>query len=194
MMLRVFAFLLIFGTLAGCETTAPPATSSPVLTFDHLQDINLNVAAVDVRNVYQPPMDAPNVEHLLKTPTFEAVPALLAETLVTQGHSKTLVLTINEASVIRENVPTMGGIKGLFTREPQEKYQGVIDVKIELLAASGQRVGVGFVNATHTSYVKEGASIARRQQTLTDLNDALLHGFYEQMRDTMWHKFSGLVL
>ena len=123
--------------LAACETV-PPRPQFPELTFDHLPKINLDVARIEIVRTYRAPGAKPNVEHL-----FPAEPAAMAERWARQrlravGAGGSVRATVVNAAVIEVPLPRTTGLQGAFTTDQSERYEGVLEMKIELTAAGGR--------------------------------------------------------
>jgi len=128
----VFIYLSAALLLSGC-TGAPPASTPPDLTFANLAPITLDVAAIEVRDDYKPPLHAPNIEHTFPTPPYVAAGNLLKKQLVAGGSENVLRVIIEDASVVREELPVTRGFMDALLQEPSEELKGKVLLRFELI-------------------------------------------------------------
>jgi hypothetical protein len=168
------------GLLAGCETQVPHA-QFPELTYSQLPPINLNVARVDVVQQYHPPGKKPHVEQL-----FPVVPALAAERwardrLRAVGNDGVVRFTVVYAGVVEVPLKRTTGIQGMFTVDQSERYDGAIEVKIQILDGQGNELASVSTRAARSHSVPEDITLLGREkawfemteQMMNDLNTAL---------------------
>jgi hypothetical protein len=156
----------------------------PEMTFANLTPVMLDVAKIEVRDDYRPPLKEPNVEHTFQTPPYVAAETLLKKQLIATGQDNVLHVTITEASVVREMLPVTKGFWGWFTREPSERLKGRIIVRFDLSGPQAPDIVTGNVvlTAKRTKTLLEGTSVADRdianfkltEDMMTDLNNGLM--------------------
>lgn len=180
--MRKYIALLGVLLLAAC-VEGPPVSTPPDMTFDNLKPVEINAAKIDVIDSYKPPLQDPNVEHTFRTPPYVAAEKLLKKQLVATGTENTLRVIIDDASVIRVELPTTKGFMGLFVQEPAERLKAKMLVRFELVDPKAPDIIIGHaeVVARREKSLMEDISPAERDQayfTLTedmmdDLNDGL---------------------
>lgn len=158
--------------LAGCQ--APQRPAYPELTYGHLPQIRLNVAAIDVVEDYQPPLRAPNVEHLAPVPPGAAMARWGRERLQAIGTSGRARLLIQRASIVEVPLPLTSGVRGALTTEQAELYDGVLDATVEIFDAQGRSVAYARANAERRRTLAEGATLNQREQLWFEMTEGLL--------------------
>lgn len=154
------AAVLLAGLAAAC-TTPPERNRFAELTFNHLPEIALDVARIQVVDVYEPPLEAPNVEHRVPVEPAAAAERWARDRLVAAGGDGAAVYTVEQASITAEELETEGGLEGLLTTEPAERYEARIRVRLAI-RGTGDEIAV---EARRTTSVMEGASINEREKT-----------------------------
>lgn len=158
--------------LAGCQ--APQRPAYPELTYGHLPQIRLNVAAIDVVEEYQPPLRAPNVEHLAPVPPGAAMARWGRERLQAVGTSGRARLLIQRASIVEVPLPLTSGVRGALTTEQAERYDGVLDATVEIFDAQGRSVAFARANAERRRSLAEGATLNQRERLWFEMTEGLL--------------------
>ncbi len=172
----VFLCLSVVFLLSGC-CDAPPATTLPDMTFANLTPIELDVAAVEVRGDYKPPMKEPNIEHTFSTPLYVAVEKLIKRELIASGSENVLRVIIKDASVVREELPVTRGFKDIFMIEPSELLKAKVLLRFELVndQSSDIVLSQAEVIARRTKTLMEDASLADRDCAYLNLTEALMN-------------------
>ena len=189
---RVKNFLLSSAAvlvLAACQT-APPVTETPDLSFTNLPVINLNVARIEVVDNYRPSLNPPHVDHLFRQPPVQVAKQMIDRQLVANGSNGTLRITIDDASVIRRDLPVTEGIEGTFQNEPAEEYKARVALKFELLDESA--TGNASVTSDRTKTLMEDASPADRDMAYVSIDEQIMRdlkeGFGGVVRNTFGWK------
>lgn len=149
--------------LAACESV-PPRQQFPQITFDHLPKLNLDVARIDVVRAYKTPGAKPNVEHL-----FPVEPAAMAERWARQrlravGTGGSARATVVQAAVIEVPLARTTGLRGAFTTDQSERYEGVLEMKIELTASGGRARAAVTARTELSLTVPENISLDKREK------------------------------
>lgn len=179
--LIIAAALLCIGMMPGCVSAPPESAQQPALTFAHMSPVLLNVAKVEIFDAYKPPMQNPNAEHLMPTPPASAARILAAEKLLADGDSRILRVLIEDASVIRENLPLTEGFWGVLSQEPAERYKARVALRFELVNEEAPDITVGHASVigTRTKTLVEGVSPAERDRAMTELTEGLMSDLYD---------------
>jgi hypothetical protein len=160
--------------LVACES-APPPPQFPELTFTHLPPIKLDVARIDVVRQYVSPGVKPNVEQL-----FPVLPAAVAERwahdrLRAVGGDGVARVIIQRASVVEAKLPRTTGLQGMFTTDQAWRYDGVLEVSIEVLDRTDGRHGSVSVRAMRSRTAPENVTLNDRDKLWFDLTEALIN-------------------
>jgi len=189
----LFAYLFV-ALLTSC-TEGPPVTTPPDLTFSNLQPIQVNAASVDVIDNYKPPLQDPNIEHTFRLPPYVAAERLLRHQLVAAGSENTLRAIIDDASVIRTELPQDKGFMSYFEQQPTERLQAKMLIRFELVDPKAPDIVIAHAEivARREKTLTEGMSPAERDQAYFDLTedtmDEVNDGLKSIVRGTFGKKF-----
>ena len=192
--MKNFVALLGLLFLAAC-VEGPPVSTTPDLTFANFEPIQVNAASVEVIDNYKPPLRDPNVEHSFRLPPYAAAARLLRHQLVAAGSANTLRAVIEDASVIREEIPQDKSFTGYFTQQATARLKGKMLVRFELVDPKAPDIVVGHaeVVARREKTLMEDMSPADRDVatfTLTsDLMDDVNDGLKSIVKGTFGKKF-----
>jgi hypothetical protein len=170
---KLFSFALVIFSLASCQATAPTLVF-PELTFQHMKSLSLNVAKLETMSSYKPPMSAPNVDHLFHTSPAGALGRWAEDRLRAVGKNGFARFTIIEASVTETQLDMKKGIIGAFTKDQSERYDAVLEAKLEIYDDSGLSIGFARAKATRSVTVREDSSVNQREQAWFRLTEELV--------------------
>ena len=167
------SFLAAAFILSGCATQVEKIGFSQI-SFAHLPPINLNVARVEVENRYASPTTHPNVEH-----KFSVLPAAVAsnwgrDRLKAVGQSGVARVIVRRASVVEVPLKRTAGVKGAFTRDQSERYDAVIDMKVEIRDANGDLRVTAESTAKRSRSVSENISLNGREKVWFEMTEAMM--------------------
>jgi hypothetical protein len=187
---RIFFSLAVVALLSGC-TDGPPDTHTPDLTFANLQPVALDVAKIEVKNNYKPPMQDPNVEHKFPVPPYIAAETLLKKQLVAGGRDNVLHAYIDDASVVREELPITKGIIDTFTRMPAERLNAKVLVRFEMTSPAAPDIVIGHaeVLAKRTKTLLEDTSPADRDSAYFSLTEDLMDDVNDGLKSIVKNTF-----
>lgn len=158
--------------LASCDN-APGSYALKPISFTSAAPININVAQIRVIDAYKAPLASPNVEHLFTTSPAQAVHIWAQERLKAVGTSGSLEITINNAAVREVKLPVKDGVRGFFTDDASERYDGQLDVTLRAYdGVNALSRAEGSVSILRTQSINEKATIADRE-----------HLWHEMVRD-----------
>jgi hypothetical protein len=160
---KLFSFALVISSLASCQATAPTLVF-PELTFQHMKSLSLDVAKLETMSSYTPPMSAPNVDHLFHTSPAGVLGRWAEDRLRAVGKNGFARFTIIEASVTETPLDMKKGIIGAFTKDQSERYDAVLEAKLEIFDDSGLSIGFARAKATRSVTVREDSSVNQREQ------------------------------
>lgn len=173
-MARLIAALAGVLAVTACSVDPPPSVERPGLSFDHRAPIALDVAEVMVEQAYEPRIGDGHVEVEAPLPPLDALRIWARQRLQAAGGTGTARLTIEEASLVREALPTEKGLKGLFKHEASERYTGTVRVRLEILDQRGFSQAEVTAEARRSRSVLENASVREREDALYAMTAAMV--------------------
>lgn len=168
--------------LGACQTK-PPIQKLPEISFADKRPIRLNVAELRIEPQYQSPLREPNVEHLMPVSPEAATVRWAQDRLKPMGSvgSGAARVVINDAKVVRVSLKTDKGISGLFKEEQAERYEGSLDIAVQILDQRQLPIADVVARVTRTKSVPEGVSPNERDRVLHELTEALIRDVDAQM-------------
>lgn len=146
--------------------TLPALAQGGALDLSAKDPITLDVASIEVESDYVAPMKEPNVDHLITITPSDAVRLWASQRLKAGGSQGRARVVIRDASVREKELPRTTGIKGWFTKDQSEEYDGRLQV--DIIVEGTVRGFSGSVSATVTrsTSVREDVSLAERDKTM----------------------------
>ena len=171
--IKLLFFLGIsFFSLGSCQTKLLTPIY-PELTFQHLKPLKLNVARLVSTNAYKSPLKAPHVDHLFPVLPYKVLRRWADDRLHPVGKSNIARFTIIEASVIEILLEKKTGVVGLFTKDQSERYDAVLEAKLEIIDNEGVQRGFASARVFRSVTVREDFSINEREQIWFSLIEQL---------------------
>lgn len=160
--------------ITGCASTPAPRLFGD-LRYDHLAPIRIDAVRVDVVEKYRSRSEAPNVET-----RFPLLPATVAaqwprDRLRAVGGNNTIRATILRAAVVEVPLKRSGGIRGLVTNEQSERYDGEIEMLLEIIGPGGRQLASVSSRATRSRSVAENISLAQREKIWFTMLEAMMN-------------------
>jgi hypothetical protein len=171
-MKKIVLVLMALVFVAACTMTSA-SRPQPRFAYKQYPATRINVANIEVRENYTMPMQAPNVEHLMPLPMPQAIGDWARSRFVATGATGTMVITIQQANVLRKDLPRTDGVKGWFTVDQAERYDSRVVVEFSVDGIANHS-GSGVVNATRGQTIGENASIQERDQAWTRMSETLM--------------------
>lgn len=170
-------------SVAGCRTAPPQVRSFPDPSFLADGVFQLDVAQIEVVSTYQAPLVLPNVEHRFPVTPSRMLQRWASERLVPTGFPDRKGRFIIEDASVRENeIARQGGIRGAFTNQQAQLYEGAVRATLEILDPLGlRRDAFASASAARSQSVAENASVADREQAWGQLCTAMMSGFNTEM-------------
>ncbi|MBB6253508.1 hypothetical protein [Nitrospirillum iridis] len=131
--------------------------------------ITLNVAEIEVVNDYVSPMKPPNIEHQLQLTPAEVVRLWVQDRLKAAGSSGKARVVIKNASIVEVNLPRTTGVKGWFTTDQSQRYDGRVEVEIQVDMPAKGYAGSTSVIITSSQSVSEDVTLNQREKTWAQL-------------------------
>ncbi len=182
--------LMVAVLLAGC-TAGPPQTVLPDMTFANMTPIRIDAAKVAVVDRYQSPMQRPDVEYDFSPQPAVAAEKMLKRQLVAAGGTDVLRAVIEEASVVRKDLPAHSSLTGILMQAPAVQLTAVMKVRFELFdpAAPDIILGHAEVIARRVKTIDEGLSPDERARAYFDLTEELMNNLNAGMQSVIKKTF-----
>lgn len=161
--------------LAACQS-APIRPAPRSIDFSSFGPIVVNAAKIDFVDATRPTGGLVHVEQRAATPPVEAMRRWTAERLQAAGRAGTVRVTVRDASIVEVTLPTTGGVKGYFTNDQAQRYEGRMEVEVTgdgPVSGGGSFRGTTKAIATHTTSVPENVTLADREATISDVSRRL---------------------
>ncbi len=172
--IRLFLAGLVVVILASCETTLP-LNEFPELRYNHLAPIRLDAVRIEVVEQYKSTGARPYVEH-----EFPRRPAAVAARWATDrlkavGTGNVVRAIILKGSVVEVPLARTGGVKGVFTIDQSEQYDGTLSVRIEIIGPGGRQLAYVISQATLSRSVPEDITLAGREKVWFRMTEAMMN-------------------
>jgi hypothetical protein len=161
--------------LSACQS-APPRPAPRPIDFSNFGPIILSAGGVDVVNAYRPG-GGKHVEDRSAVPPVEAVRRWASERLQAAGGAGRVRVTIKDASIIEVALPKTEGLKGYFTTDQAQRYDGRIEVEVTGDMpdnSAGAFRGTTKAVVTYSTTVPENIALADREATFLDITRRLV--------------------
>ncbi|MDG5496878.1 hypothetical protein [Niveispirillum sp. BGYR6] len=154
--------------IATCLSFAalPALAQGGALDLSMKDPITLDVASIEVESEYVAPMKEPNVDHLITITPSDAVRLWASQRLKAGGSQGRARVVIRDASVREKELPRTTGIKGWFTKDQSEEYDGRLQVDIIVEGSARGFSGSVSATVTRSTSVREDVSLAERDKTM----------------------------
>jgi hypothetical protein len=162
--------------IAACASEPPPSRF-PEIHFTGEPPILLDVARVEIVNQFQPSFHPPEVEHQFAVPPQRALENLGKERFkaTSPASGRIARFTINEAKVVEAALPLKQGLKADFTTQQAQRYDGDVDIKLDIYDEHGTVVRTASAHATRSRTVAEDITPNDRDQVWYEMTDELAH-------------------
>ncbi|MBM3536923.1 MAG: hypothetical protein FJX55_03715 [Alphaproteobacteria bacterium] len=179
---RGFTTLLLGGALAACSSP-PPRARFPELTYGHLGVFTFDVERVEIVSEYKANLGAPNVEHMFPTSPETTLRRWAQDRLAATGMpGRYARFVIQDAKVTEAELPRTQGIRGAFTTDQAQRYDGALSVLLEIREQRGNfRAGTASAWASRSRTVPEGITINDREKVWFDLLEAMMNELNAEM-------------
>lgn len=177
---RVVMALACVLALAACENK-PPVQRLPEISFADKRPFNLDVGQLEIVPEYVSPAKRPNIEHMMPVSPENATVRWAQDRLRPVGRSGFARVVIKDAKVVEASLKTDKSFTGMFKQEQAERYDGSLDVAIQILDERHMPVADVVARATRTRTVPEGVSLNERDRVLYEISEALISDINTQM-------------
>ncbi len=182
----IFTALVTVLLAGGCQTPAQNQTFADI-TFAHLQPLNINVAKVEVENVYKAGAEPNHVEDRFPVSPAKALERWVVDRLKPVGgpDSGTLRLVITDAGVVETELAKDTSTKGVFTKQQSHRYDLQAGGRLEIYDAAGTRSGYSAAKATRSVTTREDISLNEREKIWFGVTEKLMADFNREMENNI---------
>jgi hypothetical protein len=191
--LRSFFALAVTAVLLAACQSGPGRPVYPELSYAHLAPIPLNVADVQVERVYASPGSKPNVEQLFPVRPADAAERWARDRLRPSGAEGVAVVRILNASVVEVPLPRTTGLRGAFTTDQSERYDGVLEVQIEVSSRARGQTAMVKSRAQRSRSVPEDVTLNDREKVWFELTEALMNDLNASLERQIYDNFGNFV-
>ena len=171
--------------LSAC-TTPPPQNAFPEITYKHRPAIRFDVSEVVVERDYTPPLDRPNVDHLMPNPPVILAIKWAQDRLVADGQAHRLVFRIVDASVVEVALHEDSSLQDMFTVSQSERYDARLAVVVELVEDGGFTRSIVKTEAERSVTMPEDASLHEREQVWFKLSEAVMNDLDAELEKSLY--------
>lgn len=167
-------------TLAACD--APPVIiKAPELSFADKRPYQLDVGQLEIVPEYVPTGRKPNIEHLMPLSPENATVRWAQDRLRPMGRTGFARVLIKDAKVVEVSLKTDAGFTGMFKDQQAQRYDGSLDVAIQILDERHFPIADVVARATRSQTISENATMNERDQLLNQISLALIKDIDSQM-------------
>lgn len=171
--------------LPACNTP-PPQTDFPEITYKHRPPIRFDVSEVVVERDYTPPLDRPNVDHLMPNPPVVLAIKWAQDRLAADGQANRLVFRILDASVVEIPLHDDESLQDLLTVSQSDRYDARLAVVVELVEDSGFTRSIVKAEAERSVTVPEDASLYEREQVWFKLAETVMNDLESELEKSLY--------
>lgn len=166
---------------SACQNAKPPMQKLPEISFANLRPFQLDVGQLEIVSEYVSPGRSPNIEHLMPVSPEGAAQRWAQDRLKPVGKTGSARVVIKDAKVIEVPLATDKGFTGAFKKEQELRYDGALDVAVQILDQRHMVVGETVARATRSRTVPEGLTLNERDRILYDISESLAKDIDQQM-------------
>lgn len=159
--------------LAACDMP-PRRESFAELTFQHLPPIRLDVAEVEVVEAYRNSTDPTRIEMDFPTPPGVGAARWGRDRLQAVGADGLARYTVLKASVVATPLPRTTGLTGTFTEDQSDRYDALVQVRLEVENRAGQQTGIITAEARDSATAAEDMTLNQRETLWFEMTQRLL--------------------
>lgn len=189
-----FSILFCLFLLVGCTDNGPEASFTPP-SFKSGPSITFDVAEIEMNEAYQSSHEPPYVEHLFLTSPSQALKKWKEDRLIANGDSRSLLVTIEDASITREMLEHGGGIANLFMIDHTEEYTANLVVSFAIMRELIDEPEATLkIEVNNTKQLSEDASVTDRDRLLQGMIIEIINDFNWQFEQHMQTYFGPYII
>lgn len=188
------AALALAAPIGGCSSDVP-SSQHPKLTFAHLPPIPLNVARVDIVNAEMTAAGTgKRVDQQFPVHPNAALQQWAKDRLRPVGGNGVARFIITQSRVDEVELPTTGGVRGALTTEPAQRYDGVMEVTLEMVGGAGSGPDAVATKVQRQHSVQEKVTLADREQQWFAMIDNMMQDFNRAFEGQIRNNLSQYVM
>ncbi len=162
--------------LAGCADAPMPPRFAPI-SYATYGRFTFEAERLEIAQEYQAPLAPPNVEHLFAQRPDDTLKRWANERLAVTGRGERFArFVIIDARVTETQLPRETGVRATFTNEQAQRYDGRIEVGVELRQLRGNfRDGYATAAATRSRSVAENISLNDRERVWYEMVEQMMN-------------------
>ena len=165
---------LVLGSFASCETVMPPQ-KFPDLRYKHHAIIRLAAEKIDIVHKIKSPIQKQNIEMEIPVKPSTVANQWAKDRLRAVGGKNIIRVTIVQASIVEVPLAVKDGIRGLFTNDQSERYDGAIEIKIEVINKKGNQLGTISSKSNRSQTVSEDITINTRRKIWFEMVETMMN-------------------
>jgi len=180
--LRLLLIALVTTLVAACANVPPPRPSFAPFSYANQPALTFEAASVELVNEYQAPQAPPNVEHLAPVaPATAALTWARDRIKVSGAGSRTVKVIVRNAKIVETDLKKTPGLRGAFTTDQVTRYDGEVEVVVEVRGERGFREAYASGSASRATSVAENATLNDRDRVLYGLVEGLMQDINGQL-------------
>lgn len=159
--------------LAACGRAPAPVVEGPPIAYAHLTQLRIDAASVEI-DPFTPNAGPGDVGRTLQPAPADAVRIMGRDRLAAFGTENTARFGVVRAQILRSRNPPRGGF---LAADAGERLEARLTARLEILDATGRRLGFAEADTTRSRAAVESTDAARRaaaesllRQAMFDLN------------------------
>ena len=173
---------LLMSTILLLGACATPSTNHlPELTFKHLAPISLEVANIKMVSQSVQSVETSDVGYRFPLSPEKALNKWAEDRLQLAGNKGTARFTILEAKVTETKLGTNKKVTDLFRQEASERYDALVEARLEILDDGGIALAVATSRANWSQTVREDTTLADRRRIWLEMIEKLMGRFNTEM-------------
>jgi len=177
---RLAVLLAAALALAACDSK-PPVQRLPEISFADKPPIVLDVGQLEIVSEFQSPARAPNYEYLMPVSPEAAAIRWAKDRLKPMGRTGFARVIIKDASVVKSDLKTDKGFTGMFKEEQAERYDGKLDVQVQILDARHMPLADVTARATRVRSLAQGVTVNERDKALHEIAELMISDIDSQL-------------
>ena len=171
---QIILTVLVLGSFASCETVMPPQ-KFPDLRYKHHPIIRLAAEKIDIVHKIKSSIQKQNIEMEIPVKPSTVANQWAKDRLQAVGGKNIIRVTIVQASIVEVPLAVKDGIRGLFTNDQSERYDGAIEIKIEVINKKGNQLGTISSKSNKSQTVSEDITINTRRKIWFEMVETMMN-------------------
>ncbi len=191
--------LVVMLTLPSCAyvddmASQPEKRASLNINYELYPSTALDVKRLEVTNSYVAPIGDGHVEYKLPIPIFSALHNMFRIKLLALGDKDVFKVNLEEASIIKEDLPIDVSVWGAFKKEPVARLKANVVVRLKLIADDAPNIVVSYadIKSERTKLLYESMTEEEVKKAYLALTQELIGDVNKGLRTTVRKYFSSV--